>query len=234
VTIWIYGNNWSWQTDRTTPPVSVALLLLDKNQQVHTLDLARVVWKEWWLVHKVLPAQLRELGPLQTAGLQITGGSNAEDRELYLEDLVFYQETSGRWCFNPGRGAASIRSRASRRAPTRAGAAAFSHAPADDLAGQPCATVSTRVEQAGDAWQFVYEDADVRLEYELSAGAGFWNPAGVRLGGSEVARAMVGAGPKFVSEPTDVQMVSVQRVGTSCTAAGKPGWTARRWRSIRP
>ena len=37
---------------------TITLLLLDKDDATHTLELAQVGWKEWWLVHKVLPRDL--------------------------------------------------------------------------------------------------------------------------------------------------------------------------------
>ena len=95
-TIWIYGNNWSWAPEPGTPRVTISLLLLDKDNAAHTLDLAQVGWKEWWLVHKVLPPSLLDKKPLRLAGIRIAGGSNKEDRELFFEDLVFFQETPPR------------------------------------------------------------------------------------------------------------------------------------------
>ncbi len=65
------------------------------------LDLAQVGWKEWWLVHKVLPQDLLAKKPLRFAGLRITGGSNPQDRELFFEDLVFFQENPAPLSFAP-------------------------------------------------------------------------------------------------------------------------------------
>ena len=214
VTLWIHGNNWSWAAEPTTPPVTVALLLLDKDQQAHTVDLARVGWKEWWLVHKVLPRELRERGPLQAVGMRITGGSNPQDRELYFEDLVFYEEDIRPLAFQPRpRHGVEPFPGQSPGANTGPGRLAFPTREETILPDNHARQFSTRLEPAGEAWRLVYEDADVQLEYELSAGHAFWNPVPVRLNGTEVARAMAGAGPKFVSEPTDAQLVHVQRVG---------------------
>ena len=100
-TIWIYGNNWSWSPEPGTPRVSVSLLSSDKDDKPQTLDLAQVGWKEWWLVHKVLPRQLLDRKPLRLAGIRIAGGSNKEDRELYFEDLAFFQESFAPLAFEP-------------------------------------------------------------------------------------------------------------------------------------
>jgi hypothetical protein len=100
-TLWVYGNNWSWTPEPGTPRTAISLLLLDKDNATHTLELAQVGWKEWWLVHQVLPPSLLDKKPLRFAGLRVTGGSNTEDRELFFEDLVFFQEDPAPLSFEP-------------------------------------------------------------------------------------------------------------------------------------
>ena len=65
------------------------------------LDLAQVGWKEWWLVHKVLPRALLDRKPLRFAGIRIAGAANKENRELFFEDLAFFNESFAPLTFEP-------------------------------------------------------------------------------------------------------------------------------------
>ena len=203
-TIWIYGNNWSWAPEPGTPRVSVSLLLLDKDNKPQTLDLAQVGWKEWWLVHKVLPPQLLERKPLRLAGIRIAGGSNKDDRELYFEDLAFFQESLApltfqprpKWGIDPFPGQ-------SPGASTGPGRLPFPTREETILPENHAKGFATAVEQAGEAWRLTYKDAKTQLDYELRPGTRFWEPVTVKLNGVPIARAMAEAGPKFAAEPKD-------------------------------
>ena len=99
--VWIHGNNWSWVPDPTTPQVTVSLLLKDTSQKIHVLEMTKVRWKEWWLVHKVLPPEMLENSPLQLMGIRVDGSANEENRELFFEDLSFFCEQFRELSFGP-------------------------------------------------------------------------------------------------------------------------------------
>jgi hypothetical protein len=102
VTIWIYGNNWSWESDPTTPRVTVSLLLRDRNGAHRDFDIVRQLgWKEWWLVYGVVPKEILENAPLHFAGIRVSGCANGDNRELFFEDLAFFQETFPPLSFAP-------------------------------------------------------------------------------------------------------------------------------------
>ncbi len=212
-TVWVYGNNWSWAPDPGTPRTTVSLLVLDKNNEAHTLDLAQVGWKEWWLVHKVLPSNLLDKRPLRLAGIRITGGSNKEDRELFFEDLVFFQESLAPLSFEPRpkRGVDPFPGQ-SPGANTGAGRLPFPTREETILPDNLTADFSTTLEQAGDAWRFTYKDANTQLEYEIKPGERFWQPVIVRLNGNIIAKAMTEAGLKFLAEPADARLIQVRSV----------------------
>jgi len=212
-TIWIYGNNWAWSPEPGTPRVTIALLVLDSHKATHVLDLAQVGWKEWWLVHKVLPPKLLEDKPLAFAGIRITGGSNQEDRELYFEDLVFFKEDSGPLAFapRPKRGVDPFPGQ-SPGANTGPGRLPFPTREETILPENHATTFSTKLEQTGAGWRFIYKDADTQLEYELEPGARFWDPVPVRLNGARVATALATAGLKFVADPEDARLIQVRSV----------------------
>ena len=210
-TLWVYGNNWSWAPEPGTPRVTISLLILDKDDSAHTLSLAQVGWKEWWLVHKVLTRDLSAKGPLRFAGICITGGSNKEDRELFFEDLVFVRESPAPLSFEarPKRGIDPFPGQ-SRGANTGSGRLPFPTREQTILPENHATTFSTKLERAGDAWRFTYQDADTQLQYELKPGERFWDPVLVRLNGTQVAKAMVEAGLRFFSPHTEVRLIEAQ------------------------
>ncbi len=241
-TIWVYGNNWSWAPEPGTPRTTISLLILDKDNATHTLELAQVGWKEWWLVHKVLPPGLRDKKPLRFAGIRVTGGSNQEDRELYFEDLVFFQENPAALSFEPRpkRGIDPFPGQ-SPGANTGPGRLPFPTREETILPDNLTADFTTTLEQAdarvepdaqrpfgprppsnrgqdardtasGRIWRFTYKDADTQLEYEVKPGAGFWEPVTVKLDGTVVGKAMTEAGLKFVAEPGNRRLIRAEQV----------------------
>ena len=219
-TIWVYGNNWSWAPEPGTPRTTISLLILDRENATRTLDLTQVGWKEWWLVHKVLPRSLLEGRPLRLAGVRITGGSNKENRELFFEDLVFFKEDPAPLSFEPRpkRGIDPFpgQSPGANTGPDRL---PFPTRAETILPENGTASFRTTLEQAGEAWRFTYKDADTQLEYELRPGARFWEPVLVRLNGTVVAQAMAEAGLRFVAEPANARLVQAQSTGNELKAS---------------
>jgi hypothetical protein len=218
-TIWVYGNNWSWAPEPGTPRTTISLLLLDKDNAAHTLDLAQVGWKEWWLVHKVLPPSLLDKKPLWFAGIRVTGGSNKEDRELYFEDLVFFQENPAPLSFEPRpqRGIDPFPGQ-SPGANIGPGRLPFPTRAETILPENLTTDFTTKLEQAGESWRFIYKDADTQLEYELKPGVRFWEPVIVKLNGTVVGKALTEAGLKFVAEPVNGRLIQVHPAGNELEA----------------
>jgi len=222
-TIWIYGNNWSWTPDPKTPRTTITLLVLDRDGTERTLDLAQVAWKEWWLVHKVLPQGWLDKKPLRFVGLRVTGGSNAEDRELFFEDLVFFRENPAPLTFQPRpkRGVDPFPGQ-SPGANTGPGRLPFPTREETILPENHETDFTTKLARAEMGWWFTYKDSDTQIDYWLGGGTKFWEPVVVRMNGTDVGRAMVDAGLKFVAEPTDVEQVEVQ----SADGELKASWRA--------
>ena len=103
VNLWLFGNNWQWVPDATTPQVHISLLLKNEAGVEREIYLTRVRWKEWWLVHRRLDDKtIQELeSGCRFSGLKITHCANVEDRVLFFEDLVFYKESSAPLRFAP-------------------------------------------------------------------------------------------------------------------------------------
>ncbi|MBM3879169.1 MAG: hypothetical protein FJ387_05550 [Verrucomicrobia bacterium] len=90
VELWAYGNRWDWENPPDTPPVGLVLRFQAASGPLHELPLDRVRWKEWWLVHKRLPAGWP--APLRFTGLEIGGGWQTDWREIYFDSVRFYRE----------------------------------------------------------------------------------------------------------------------------------------------
>jgi hypothetical protein len=103
INFWVYGNNWAWVPDRSTPQVEIAVLLRGTKGQSVRIPMGHVNWQEWWVMHRKLNteqrAQLAEGAALE--GLQIVGGRNTENRELYFDNLSCYQEQLAPLKFEP-------------------------------------------------------------------------------------------------------------------------------------
>jgi len=94
INFWVYGNNWAWVTDASTPPVEIVLCLTTADGRELRVPMGRVHWREWWVMHRRLtPEQLELLKPGGAlTAIQIVGGRNKEDRVLYFDNLSAYQE----------------------------------------------------------------------------------------------------------------------------------------------
>ncbi|MCP4258966.1 MAG: hypothetical protein GY774_15895 [Planctomycetes bacterium] len=219
-TIWIYGNNWSWAPDPETPRTTISLLILDKDNVTHTLDLAQVRWKEWWLVHKVLPPSLLDKKPLRFTGIRVTGGSNKEDRELFFEDLVFFKESFTPLSFEsrPKRGVDLFPGQ-SPGANTGPGRLPFPTRKETILPDNLTTDFSTKLEQAGKGWRFIYKDANTQIEYLIKPNDRFWEPVVVKLNGRTVGKAMTEAGLNFVTNPIDARLIQTQSTGNELKAS---------------
>jgi len=94
VALWSYGNNWGWAIDPTTPRVQLSALFEDAAGKEFNVPLAKVDWKEWYLIYRRLtPVQIESV---KSGGafrcLLITGGTNNEDRTLYFDNLSTFTE----------------------------------------------------------------------------------------------------------------------------------------------
>jgi len=103
INFWVYGNNWAWLPDRTTPPVQIAVLLRGRTGPAVPVSMGHVRWKEWWLMHaRLSPERVAALGEgavLEAIG--VTGGRNPDMRFLYFDNLAMYREQLPPLTFDP-------------------------------------------------------------------------------------------------------------------------------------
>ena len=103
VDLWGYGNRWGWVSDKSTPPVNVAVLVTGANGKEVSIPLAGVNWKQWWLIHRKVPAAIASdlTAPLQFTGIEISGIKNKDPRHFFCDSLTFYREELHALTFQP-------------------------------------------------------------------------------------------------------------------------------------
>ena len=216
VTVWMYGNNWSWVADPTTPQVTIELLLKNKEWKTESLEITRVRWKEWWLVHKVLPAELKERAPLRLAGIRVKGAANKEDRELYFENLTFFNEELKTLSFEarPQRGIDLLPGQPA-GPNTGPGRLPFPTRPETILPENRESNYTTQLlhTENGKRFRFLYKARDAVIEYCLQPGENYWGPVIVKINRTPVADVLVDAGPVFTEELTDLHLVRSSQDG---------------------
>ena len=221
-TLWVFGNNWGWEPDPKTPPVLLRILLRDKDGQALSLEMDRVRWKEWWLIHRVVPAEIRAKKPLSFAGIQIKGCGNSEERELYFEDLVFYEERTRPLSFEP-RPKRPIEPFPGQPqgANTGAGRLPFPTREETILPENMTRDGKTGISQAGDNYLMQYRGSDATLEYLISPSEPFFRDVEVRLNGRRVATAWSEAGPDFGGKADRIDLLEFKESAVVVQGAWK-------------
>ncbi|MBP3694497.1 MAG: hypothetical protein J6J31_08705 [Thermoguttaceae bacterium] len=104
VSVWIYGNNWAWENDPTTPRVQVQALFTDANGHELGVTFGQVNWKEWFLMFRRLSENAMERLHAPNArftGFRITNCRNAEDRVLFFDNFAIRKEVFKELTFKP-------------------------------------------------------------------------------------------------------------------------------------
>ena len=226
VNIWVYGNNWAWAPDPTTPQVTIRVLLAsaDGAHEV-AVDLGRVRWKEWFLMHRRLTAdQIRALGKApRCMGLQILNGRNTADRVLYFDNLAIYQEPLAPLQFAPRRkrgidlpaGQTTGTNRGPGRLPfpTRAETILPSNLATDFK-------VRLEASPAGQRFTFRYTGSDGELIYTYAPRTGMLDDVTARwVGRGEAIQPLVEGGVYFAGGDAGsvkariIKLIRCQRVG---------------------
>ncbi len=94
VEFWGYGNRWAWMKDPSTPPVDVSILIQDARGKEFTVEMTSIGWKQWWLIHRRLKAELSKeiVWPASFSGIEIAKVKNTDLRYFYCDSLAFYPE----------------------------------------------------------------------------------------------------------------------------------------------
>ena len=197
VTCWIYGNNWGYSRDPSTPPVSVAVLLQDAAGEEFSIPLVYVHWKEWFVCHRRLsPEQMDSVKAGGAfSGFHITGGRNKEDRTLYFDSLCAYTEALEPLEFEP---------RPQRGIPmfpgqtmgtnTGPGKLPFPNRPETILPANLTADYKTALARDGEAFVLTYSGSDGELSYRLRPEEGAFSGLTATWAGEDPVRPCVDGG----------------------------------------
>ncbi|NLS97090.1 MAG: hypothetical protein GXX96_33555 [Planctomycetaceae bacterium] len=231
VTLWVYGNNWAYSADPSTPQVSITVVLRSADGQTTRVDMGRVRWKEWFLMHRRLtPEQIELLG--QGAALdsiEVGGGYNREDRTIYLDNLAVYREEFKPLQFEPRpRHGVEPFEGQSTGVNTGPGRLPFPNREETILPDNATADFRVRTEQDGGEYRFCYEGPDAKLTY-------VYRPAKGDLGDIEVIvpdglrfRPMVDGGFRFQAAGEDAPVAAQKAELLDCRLADNV--VAARWR----
>lgn len=232
VSCWVYGNNHSYAPDPKTPPVNVALNFADAAGKPFSVNLARVHFKEWFLCHRRLDAQLipRVARGATLLSLTVTNGRNAEERALFFNSLAVFTEAFAPLAFapRPQRGV-RLFSACDPGANTGPGTLPFPDTPLTIVPRDPVASVIRVAKSSTGRYLLIRDGEDGRLEIRLPSKAGAWDDLAVRWAdtGDWVSVAL-GGGLYFAPETSKApaarataEEIQITTDGKSVTYAGK-------------
>ncbi len=103
IDMWGYGNRWDWESDPTTPPAEVSVLIQDARGKESRIELTDIRWKQWWLIHRRIPREVlaQIVLPARFSGLEIAKATNSEARYFFCDSLAFYTEELKPLAFQP-------------------------------------------------------------------------------------------------------------------------------------
>ncbi len=173
--LWVYGNNWAWIPDPSTPAVDIALLLGGDGIAPIRIPLGIVNWKEWSLMHyRLQPDELEALGesPVLRA-IEVRGGRNEEFRQLYFDNLALVREAREPLQFEPRRRRnLTLFPYQSSGTNTGPGQLPFPTREETILPDNRSSDYETSLEQSGNTFRFRYRGDDGELVYEYRPATG--------------------------------------------------------------
>jgi hypothetical protein len=202
--MWIYGNNWAWVSDPSTPQVAISIILRDGTGEDHTIGLTNVRWEEWWLAHhRITPETLAAMpAPRQFVGIEVTGGTNREDRAIFFDSLSFYQEQLAPLSFEP-RPARNVQPFPGQTHGLNGAGPGRLPFPTREETILPTnfeKRFTTRVEATGEkTFRFAYEGEDCQVTYDFDAAAGLGSVR-ASVDGQPVCRPLDGARVTFATD----------------------------------
>lgn len=178
VTLWVYGNNWGWTTDPSTPQVGITALFEDAAGREFSVRLHTVNWKEWFLLHKRLAGEQidRAKTGAKFKGLLVTGGRNSDNRVLFFDNLAVFTEQFPPLQFEPRpqRGIAMFPGQ-SPGVNSGPGKLPFPTRSTTILPDNLVAGYKNALRPAAEGYEFTYEGPDGRLVYRVKPDTGTWS-----------------------------------------------------------
>ena len=218
----LYGNRWDWENPPGTPPVEIVLDFRDGAGREQQVQVDRVRWQEWWLMHKQLPDSL--LHPRALTKIEVGGGWQAEWREIYFDSIRFYHEELPPIAFSP-RPKRNLKLPAGQSvgANTGSGRLPFPTREKTILPMHLAGKFSNGTTDAGAGHcSFDYKGKDASLSYFFDPAKGL-DSLEVWVDGELAARPLEGARVKFRQNTTKSILKSVRHEGGNIRATYTDG-----------
>ena len=217
VSLWVYGNNWSYARDASTPTVSITAKFLDAQGRAVNVPLATVTWKQWFLCcRRLTPEQIAMVKDgASFVGLDIANGRNKEDRVLFFDNLAVFTEQFPPLTFEPrpARGIAMFPGQGC-GTNTGPGKLPFPNRPETILPDNLVQDFRTTVAQDGDRFVFTYAGSDGELTYTLTPSSGTWSDVTACWGKGPKIRPLVDGGVRLSVEGKAIAPEKLEPRGT--------------------
>jgi len=224
---WVYGNNWDWVPDPSTPQVEVWLRVLDASRQHHRIGLWKTNFRFYGFLQKRLrddprgdPLHLYWGGladgkvhfPAQLEAIEIRNGTNAEPRTIYLESVAFCQDNMELPTFHP---------ELIKNLP-------FPTTPDTIL---PTAAKATKVVLAREGGAYVFTiDEDERIVCRYTPKTGTLSDLTAQVAGRAPITPCAGAGPVFILGGTEREPTSPDLSRKLLSISDSAGVVRTNWR----
>ena len=207
---WIYGNNWGWSVDKTTPQVQVTVLFQVPGGDEIGVRLVRVNWKEWFLpLVRLDESQAKALNVDGVAfnGFMVADGRNEQDRTLYFDSLTVHKEEFKPLTFKPRprRGIPMFPGQGS-GANTGSGKLPFPTRPETILPDSAGIGSTNSLALEGEACVFTYRGKDGVLTYRYEPKNGGWDDLTACWNGGTTFQPLFGGGALFPTEDWNNQV----------------------------
>jgi hypothetical protein len=211
IDLWGFGYHWDWVKDETSPPVDVSILVTDANGKEFQIQMTSVRWKQWWLIHRKIPADvMKQIAfPVAVSGIEISKIRNKSPRYFYCDSLAFYTEELKPLEFKPQpkRNLAAYRGQIV-GLNTGEGTLPF---PTREETILPVnrARFETAVREASPGrFELEYKGADATVKYEYAPHTGNLGEITATVNGAAAFRPLDGGGVRFAGAPAEGQLVS--------------------------
>lgn len=214
---WVYGNNWAFAPDASTPPVTLTVVFGSPTGPDVPVSMGSVGWQEWWVMHRRLSReQIEAMGARpHLRRIEITGGTNRDWRVLYFANLSVYTEALPPLAFEPrpSRNLVPLRGQ-NLGTNTGPGTLPFPTREETILPGDEDHATSAPLRREGDAYRWITEADRVPVTWSYEPRLGTLSDVTVRADGEESFRPLDGGGVCLVdpetgavSEPERLELV---------------------------
>jgi hypothetical protein len=225
---WVYGNNWAFAPDVSTPPVTLTVIFGSPGGPDVGVIMGSVGWQEWWVMHRRLTAeQVESLGPRpELRRIEVTGGTNRDTRALYLANLSVYTEPLPPLTFEP-RPERNLTPLPGQNlgANTGPGKLPFPTREETILPGEEGPVVEAHLSRDGDAYTWTTQVDDTPVTWTYRPDSGTLSDLTVQAEGEEPLRPLEGGGVCLTDPATgaareleDAELLEVRAEGDALHA----------------